>query len=280
MAAWVQLQLRRGRSVTGHQVVSAANLAECYVPHVNVPAGLPGSVSMSYGMGWNEVKYADGTRLIAHGGAIDGFNTFMAFFPEHDLGLVVTTSLNTMVTGDLWPFYSLSLLLSQRFGINPAGPQQVLDMNATRLATLADLARQARPVDLKLTEPYLGYYEGGWSVVRQGRELQLRIGPRVFGLKVMPDGSYVVSSGSGTTIPLRLAKEADFSAYLRARLDKNDGQCRNFQSSHWLGSGSAAFCRFTKLSGFCRKLTTWPSSIATTSPAPLPAAIFWVSWVL
>ena len=124
MAAWVQLQLRRGRSVTGHQVVSAANLAECYVPHVNVPAGLPGSLSMNYGMGWNEVKYAGGTRLIAHGGAIDGFNTFMAFFPEHDLGLVVTTSLNTMVTGDLWPFYSLSLLLSQRFGINPAGPQQ------------------------------------------------------------------------------------------------------------------------------------------------------------
>jgi len=184
------------------------------VPHVDVPTGLPGSLSMSYGLGWNEAKYAGGTRLIAHGGAIDGFNTFMAFFPEHDLGLVVTTSLNTMVTGDLWPFYSLSLLLSQRFGINPAGPQQVLDMNATRLATLADLARQARPVDMKLTEPYLGYYESGWSVARQGRELQLRIGPRVFGLQVMPDGSYVVSSGSGTTIPLRLAKEADGTPHI------------------------------------------------------------------
>jgi CubicO group peptidase (beta-lactamase class C family) len=159
MAVWVQLQLCRGRSVSGHQVVSAANLAECYVPHVDVPTGLPGSLSMSYGMGWNEVKYAGCTRLIAHGGAIDGFNTFMAFFPEHDLGLVVTTSLNTMVSGDLWPFYSLSLLLAQRFGINPAGPQQVLDSNATRMATLVGLARQARPADLKLTEPCLGYYE-------------------------------------------------------------------------------------------------------------------------
>ena len=87
-------------------------------------------------------------------------------------------------------------------------------MNATRLATLADLARQAQPVDLKLTEPYLGYYEGGWSVVRQGRELQLRIGPRVFGLQVMPDGRYVVSSGSGTTIPLRLVKEADGTPHI------------------------------------------------------------------
>ena len=69
-----------------------------------------------------------------------------------------------MVTGDLWPFNSLSLLLSQQLGINPGGPQQVLDMNTTRLATLAGLARQARParpVDLKPTEPYLGHYESG-----------------------------------------------------------------------------------------------------------------------
>ncbi|MEP6631317.1 MAG: serine hydrolase domain-containing protein [Lapillicoccus sp.] len=216
MARWLQLQLRQGSSVTGHQVVSAKNLAECYVPHVTVPpaASLPGALSMRYAMGWNDIRYAGGTRLVGHGGAIDGFNTFMAFFPDHDLGLVVSTSLNTMVTGDLWPFYSLSLMLSQQFGINPAGPQQVLDMNTTRLATLAGLARQARPVDLKRTQPYLGYYEGGWSVARQGRELQLRIGPRVFGLQVMPDGSYVVSSGSGTTIPLKLAMEADGTPHI------------------------------------------------------------------
>lgn len=31
----------------------------------------------------------------------------------------------------------------------------------------------------------------------------------------------------------RLAKEADFATYLRARLDKNDGQCRNFQTSRF-----------------------------------------------
>jgi CubicO group peptidase (beta-lactamase class C family) len=216
MAAWVQLQLRRGRSVTGKQVVSAANLAECYVPHVTVPpaSSLPGAVSMKYGMGWNDVEYSDGTHLIAHGGAIDGFNTFMAFLPQHDLGLVVTTSLNTMVTGDLWPFYSLSLLLSQRLGINPAGPQGVLDSNVTRLATLAGLDRRARPVDLKQTEPYLGYYEGGWSLVRQGRELQLRIAPRVYPLQVLPDGSYVVSGGSGTTIPVKLAIEADGTPHI------------------------------------------------------------------
>jgi hypothetical protein len=138
----------------------------------------------------------------------------MAFLPQHDLGLVVTTSLNTMVTGDLWPFYSLSLLLSQRLGINPAGPQGVLDSNVTRLATLADLDRRARPVDLKQTEPYLGYYEGGWSLVRQGRELQLRIAPRVYPLQVLPDGSYVVSGGSGTTIPVKLAIEADGTPHI------------------------------------------------------------------
>ncbi len=51
-------------------------------------------------------------------------------------------------------------------------------------------------------------------MVRQGRELQLRIGPRVFGLQVMPDGSYVVSSGSLTTVPVRLVTEADGTPHL------------------------------------------------------------------
>src|SRR6476646_11400448 len=36
----------------------------------------------------------------------------------------------------------------------------------------------------------------------------------------------------------------------------------------------------TNLSALWRKLTTCPSSIATTSPAPVPAAMRWMSWVL
>ena len=80
----------------------------------------------------------------------------------------------------------LNLLLSQRFGLNVGVPDKALAENARWLGILADAGKDAKPVDLKAVAPYLGYYEGGYSLVREGRDLKLRIGPRVFPLQVTP----------------------------------------------------------------------------------------------
>jgi CubicO group peptidase (beta-lactamase class C family) len=215
MAAWVRLQLRHGRSVTGHQIVSPANLAQCYVPHVTVlpsEGALPGGVSSGYGMGWWRDTFPNGLQVVWHTGAFDGFGTTIAFLPDHDLGLVAVNSMNP--SDDLWTIYTLILLLSTRFGVDPGLPQQVAGANAARLAHLAELGRQSAPVDLKRLEPYLGYYEGGWSLVREGRELQMRIGPRVIPLEAMPDGSYVMAGGTLVGDTVRLAREADGTPHL------------------------------------------------------------------
>ncbi len=215
MAAWVRLQLRQGRSVTGHQVVSPANLAQCYVPHVTVPpsgGALPGGVGSGYGMGWWHDTFPNGLHVVWHSGAFDGFSTLIAFFPDHDLGLVALNAMNP--SAELWTIYTLVLLLSQRLGVDPDLPQQILTANATQLAHLADLGRQSRAVDVKRLEPYFGYYEGGWSVVRDGRELQLRIGPRIIPLQVMPDGSYVMAGGTLVGETARLGTEADGTPHL------------------------------------------------------------------
>jgi hypothetical protein len=50
--------------------------------------------------------------------------------------------------------------------------------------------------------------------VRQGRGLQMRIGPRVIPLQVMPDGSYVMAGGTLVGATVRLAKEADGRPHL------------------------------------------------------------------
>lgn len=215
MAAWVRLQLRQGRSVTGRQVVSPPNLAQCYVPHVTVPpsgGALPGGASSGYGMGWWHDTFPNGLQAVFHTSAFDGFSTMIAFFPDHDLGLVAINSMNP--SADLWTIYTLALLLSQRFGVNLDLPQQVVAANAARLAHLADLGRRSGAVDLKRLEPYLGYYEGGWSLIREGRDMQLRIGPRVIPLQVMPDGSYVMAGGTlvGGTVPLD--KDADGTPHI------------------------------------------------------------------
>ena len=64
-------------------------------------------------------------------------------------------------------------------------------------------------MDLAEVEPYLGQYEGGYSLVRAGRELQLRISSRVMPLQVMPDGSYVMSGGFMLGVGVNLALESD-----------------------------------------------------------------------
>ena len=46
-------------------------------------------------------------------------------------------------------------------------------------------------------------------LARDGREVQVRIGPRVSPLQVMPDGSYVMAGGLLVGFPVKLALESD-----------------------------------------------------------------------
>ena len=109
-------------------------------------------------------------------------------------------------TGPILYSYIFSLLLDQRFGLNRGIADQALAAGDTRLDQLAQLGRQARPVDPRVVEPHLGYYEHDYTLVRDGGQLQLLVGPRRLTLAAMPDRSYVVSEGAvpGTAVKLSL----------------------------------------------------------------------------
>ena len=217
MAAWVRLQLRQGSSVGGGRVVSAANLAECWKPHVTVPLAPdldPDAVKAGYGMGWLREEYQDGTSLVWHNGAIDGFTTYMAFLPQHDLGLVVLNNMTAGPTGTLWYTYVRNLLLSQRFGLNSGVTEEAIAESTRSLGLLAGIGRDARPADNKVIDPYLGYYDRGYSLVFERQDLKLRIGPRMIPLQVRPDGSYVMSAGFMVGVPVKLARESDGTPHL------------------------------------------------------------------
>jgi len=105
--------------------------------------------------------------------------------------------------------YILNLLLNQRFGLNPGVADKALAASDTGLADLAKLGRQARPVDPRVVEPFLGYYEHDYTLGRDGGQLQLLLGPRRLTLAAMPDGSYVVSDGllPGNRVNLTVGKD-------------------------------------------------------------------------
>jgi len=79
---------------------------------------------------------------------------------------------------------------------------------------LRTLGAQAKPVDFAVVAPYLGHYEAGYSLFREGRDALLRNSSRAAPLQVMPDGSYVMSEGFmlGTTV--HLACESDGTPHL------------------------------------------------------------------
>ena len=209
MAAFVRMQLRQGRSAGGSPVVTATNLTECWKAGVSVPLAKetdPDALSKNYAMGWFRVEFKDGSTLLQHGGNVDGFSLFLAFLPQHDLGLVVLNNMDTSGFGDP---YVLNVLLNQRLGLNLGVPARVLDFSDSTLETRRRLGRQARPVNVEALASYLGHYERGYSLVLEGRGLQLRLGPRVWPLLRMPDGSYVVSEGVLATTTVNLAIEAD-----------------------------------------------------------------------
>lgn len=208
LAAFVRLQLRRGLSVTGRRVVSEANLAECWKPGVampTVPDVEPDAVSKRYALGWFREEFTDGTSLLQHGGNVDGFSSLIAFLPERDLGLVVLTNLDSSPFTDP---YVLNLLLNQ-LGLNRGVPDKVLAFNDSLLSGIVELGQQSAKVDLQAVTPYLGFYERGYTLEREGGDVQLRLGPRIWPLRQTGDGAYVVTHGFLLKTPVKLSRGVD-----------------------------------------------------------------------
>jgi len=218
MANYVAMQLRRGVAIDGTRVVSEANLAECWNPHVAAPIAAaldPDAVSSGYGMGWMSVMYDGGIRLVWHDGAADGFSTYLGFFPEENLGLVILTNVGPTPRGSNFYRYVLNLLLETRFGLNRGANAVLIAQYQDTARQLDDLATQSLPVDPVEVAPYLGHYEKGWSLAFDGDgSLRLRQSSRAIRVMAMPDGSYVMAGGFSAGLPLRFFRDENGMPWL------------------------------------------------------------------
>jgi hypothetical protein len=105
-----------------------------------------------------------------------GFTSYIGFVPQHDLGLVVLNAMNPGPTGSFFSTYVLNVLLNQRLSLNLGVPAKPLAANAGALDQQRQLGKQAKGVDRKAVSRDLGCYEGGYSLVLDGRDLVLRLG--------------------------------------------------------------------------------------------------------
>ena len=96
MAQWIRLQLGQG-VFAGRRVLSGAAVREMWSPQTIIPLDSiterlrPSTHFQAYGLGWSLSDYR-GRKLVAHGGAIDGFRAVVGLVPEERLGVVVLTN--------------------------------------------------------------------------------------------------------------------------------------------------------------------------------------------
>lgn len=114
-------------------------------------------------MGWQRLEFTNDTILVWHNCAIDG-TSYMAFLPQHDLGIVVLNNMNFAPTGIGFYIYMVTLLLNQRFGLNHDVTEKALEFSDSGLDGLRQLGRRATNVDWKAVAPFLGYYADGYSL--------------------------------------------------------------------------------------------------------------------
>jgi CubicO group peptidase (beta-lactamase class C family) len=214
MAGYVRLQLRSGVAVTGRRVVSAANLAECWKGHVDANPDRtvfpqdPDAVSSHYAMGWLSTTYRDGTRLVWHNGAIDGFTTYIGFLPGKDIGLVVLNAMNPNPVGICFYDYVRNLLLN-RYGLNQGAAQVVQRQYDQAIADLRAAGSGARRVPTATANGLAGYYERGYRLEAERGNLVVHSGPRSYTVEQAKDGGYVIADGFLPGAPVTFGTDPD-----------------------------------------------------------------------
>jgi CubicO group peptidase (beta-lactamase class C family) len=184
LSRWLRLQLAGG-ALGDKRLVSAEALAETHTPQVVVPldrrlARLTGATQASYGLGWHISDYR-GHRLLAHGGAVDGFRARLLLLPGKRTGVVLLTNVDDSAFLQATGYVLLDhlLRLSRK------------DWHGHFQARVAAVERAARLLDRILTAgrrtgtrpaqalaAYAGTYRdpayGTLTVARKGTGLRLR----------------------------------------------------------------------------------------------------------
>jgi hypothetical protein len=180
------------------------------------PPGLqPDFVSAGYGLGWVAYDYG-GRRFIGHSGGIDGFTTFIGFFPDDGLGLVVLSNEGPFPRGlSFAPLYVPNLLMEGRFGLNVGGNDAAVAQFQASERQWNDLAARAMPVDADAIAPFLGEYETGWRVAfGADGELRMHQSSRAIRLLAMPGGGYVMAGGVTPGTMVRFSQDENSTPWM------------------------------------------------------------------
>ena len=152
------LDLHKWNEAVFHgNVLSAASKQMAFTPVVLNDSEQAAALGGGYGYGW-AISTNRGLRVIQHGGGLNGFNSSLARFPEHDLTIVV-----------------LSNALPNIPDLNPGGlTNQIAELYLYPFMDAQEPPQVATDFDPKLLEDYVGRYDyqsGIMTIRREGDQL-------------------------------------------------------------------------------------------------------------
>jgi len=180
MSKWLIVNLNGGK-IGDEQIINPITLSEIHSPQMTTGATMerPEISPASYGLGWFVDTYRGHLR-VSHGGAIDGFNANVVFFPTDTLGMVILV--NKSGSGLPWVLdqYIADILL----GLDPTDWYSKALERRNKWQEEEEKAKEKKSYRRKTgttpshsLEEYTGSYEhpgyGRISVKLKGDQLQL-----------------------------------------------------------------------------------------------------------
>lgn len=95
LARWLECNVNGGKRA-GVEIVSEPTLKQIHAPTMVMPEGpqfFDETYSGGYAMGWFLENYR-GTKVVHHGGNIDGFTALVTFAPQEKIGVAVLANMN------------------------------------------------------------------------------------------------------------------------------------------------------------------------------------------
>jgi CubicO group peptidase (beta-lactamase class C family) len=118
MAKWIQFLVKKGK-VGDERLLSERSFINIMSPHMTMPAlnTQPGIDHAAYGLGWM-IYDQMGTKIIEHGGNIDGFSALVWLVPNENIGIVALTNMNGSGLPGVVARTATDILLDKKDGPN------------------------------------------------------------------------------------------------------------------------------------------------------------------
>lgn len=204
MANYLLVQLNQGLNTDGQQVISQQNMIKRCQPQIKI------TNDVSYGLGLM-VENNHGVTVIQHGGAVQGFRSYMFFLPEHNVGCVLLTNLSTD-SANLFLKVAPRKLMEILFDGDSEAYEQ---MNIGVVQQKKSFETDLKDIDFNPDHAWISQLIGTYSnplrgnlvirATKKGAELDARLWKAAIASKKKSDGSLCVLLADGPFAGLKFA---------------------------------------------------------------------------